>query len=369
MTNKVYLAACQDYDKERVESCIRRMFNAFGGVEALLQKGKRVTVKPNLLMAREPEAATTTHPAVVEAVVRLLVEHGASVTIADSPGGPYNDLLMRRVYESSGMAQVAQATGARLNRDYSSRKRHYSGIRERDFDIIEPIAGADVIVNIAKMKTHGMTYFTGAVKNNYGTIPGLTKAAYHSQHPGRGDFAALLVDLCRCVAPEFSIIDGIEGMDGKGPSGGRPRQGGILIGSPNPFAADLAAMHHCGLHPKRAMVHQYGAEQGLVPAAYEGLELCGDQVEPLATPFVPAIRARHNRGFIHYMPKFLKPALERLLVPYPVFTDRCIGCGACVRACPGKALEICQGRAALEKNKCIKCYCCHELCPVKAIDL
>ena len=62
MTNKVYLAACQDYDKERVESCIRRMFNAFGGVEALLQKGKRVTVKPNLLMAREPEAATTTHP-------------------------------------------------------------------------------------------------------------------------------------------------------------------------------------------------------------------------------------------------------------------------------------------------------------------
>ena len=70
MTNKVYLAACQDYDKERVESCIRRMFNAFGGVEALLQKGKRVTVKPNLLMAREPEAATTTHPAVVEAVVR-----------------------------------------------------------------------------------------------------------------------------------------------------------------------------------------------------------------------------------------------------------------------------------------------------------
>ena len=110
-TNKVYLAACQDYDKERVESCIRRMFNAFGGVEALLQKGKRVTVKPNLLMAREPEAATTTHPAVVEAVVRLLVEHGASVTIADSPGGPYNDLLMRRVYESSGMAQVAQATG------------------------------------------------------------------------------------------------------------------------------------------------------------------------------------------------------------------------------------------------------------------
>ena len=84
---------------------------------------------------------------------------------------------------------------------------------------------------------------------------------------------------------------------------------------------------------------------------------------------MPAIRARHNRGFIHYMPKFLKPALERLLVPYPVFTDRCIGCGACVRACPGKALEIRQGRAALEKNKCIKCYCCHELCPVKAIDL
>ena len=101
MTNKVYLAACQDYDKERVESCIRLMFNAFGGVVALLQKGKRVTVKPNLLMAREPEAATTTHPAVVEAVIRLLVEHGYVPQRLYQRGGDLDEIY-HKYFEKAG---------------------------------------------------------------------------------------------------------------------------------------------------------------------------------------------------------------------------------------------------------------------------
>ncbi len=368
-TKQVFVAACPDYDKARVEACVRQLFRQCGGVEPFLAKGRRVTIKPNLLMAREPQAATTTHPSLVEAVARLFVEAGASVTIADSPGGPYNEGAMARVYRLSGMEEAARAAGARLNRDYSSRKRRYKGEVQRQFDVIAPIAETDVVIDIAKMKTHSLTYFTGAVKNNYGVVPGLTKASYHQQNPGRTEFAKLLVDLCQCVAPDFSIIDGVEGMDGKGPSGGRVRRGGVLFASKNPFAADLAAMHHCGMDPERSPVHQYGARLGLVPGEYAGLEMLGDRVAPLAEPFVPAIRLKRNYPFINYLPARLRPALQRLLLPYPQISPRCIGCGACARACPGKALEVVEGRARLARDKCIQCYCCHELCPVKAIDL
>lgn len=368
-TKQVFFARCADYDKARVDACVRALFQQAGGVETFLEKGRRVVIKPNLLMARGPDTATTTHPAVVEAVARLLGEAGASVTIADSPGGPYNEGSMARVYKQCGMEAAARAAGAALNRDFSSRKRRYKGEVLRQFDVIAPIAEADVIINIAKMKTHSLTYFTGAVKNNYGVVPGLTKANYHSQNPGRSEFAKLLVDLCQCVTPDFSIIDGVMGMDGKGPSGGRVRQGGVLIASKNPFAADLAAMRHCGMDPERAPVHQYAARLGLVPGQCSQLELLGDKVEPLAEPFVPAIRLKHNYPFINYLPARLRPALQRLLLPYPQISARCIGCGACARACPGKALRVAEGKARLDAKKCIQCYCCHELCPVKAIDL
>lgn len=367
MNTTVFTAACSDYDKNRIADAVARIFDAQGGAQAFLKQGNRVTIKPNLLMAREPSAATTTHPALVEAVAKLFVEAGAQVTIADSPGGPYNELAMNRVYQSCGMEQVAQATGAVLNRDYSSHR--IQTPTGRAMDIIAPIYQADVIINLAKMKTHMLTYFTGAVKNLYGVVPGLTKAAYHSQHPGRQDFAQLLVDLCQWVQPAFSIIDGVEGMDGKGPSGGRVRQGGLLIGAVNPYAADLYAMGHCGLNPQFSPVYVLGRQRGLAPEGPEALQVQGDSIPKLAQPFLPGMRPRHNHNFIRYMPKALRPALEQLLVPYPKFAPSCIGCGACVRACPGKALEVIEGKARLDKAKCIKCYCCHELCPVKAIDV
>lgn len=365
--DEVYVAACSDYEEKRVEECIRRMFEDQGGAEVFLKKGKNVVIKPNLLMARAPEAATTTHPAVVKAVCRVFQEQGAKVTIADSPGGVYNKTALGRVYRFTGMERVSQETGAFLNWDFSSRKRRFQGLKQRNFDIIAPVAQADVVISIAKMKTHMMTYFSGGVKNLYGVIPGLTKAAYHSQHPGRQDFARLLVDLCRYVQPAYTILDGVEGMDGKGPSGGRVRHGGVLFGSQNPFALDLAAMEYCGLVPERSPVHQEGGKLGLVPFESRHLTLRGDSMEPLQPPFVPAIQQSGSR--FSWAPHFLRPWLERAANPYPHITSRCVGCGDCARACPRQALHVANGKAHLDKRKCIKCYCCHEMCPIKAIDV
>jgi uncharacterized protein (DUF362 family)/ferredoxin len=369
MDCRVFMAPCASYEPKLAEERIRQALDAFGGPKALLQKGNRVLIKPNLLTASRPEAGVTAHPALVEAAARQFVQAGAQVVIADSPGGPYNRRVMEKVYQACGMDQAAERSGAELNWDFSSRKRRFPGRVRQEFQLVTPADRADVIVSIGKLKTHMMMYFTGAVKNLYGLIPGVTKAAYHSQHSSREDFADLLVDLCQAIQPDFSILDGVIGMDGKGPSAGRPRQAGAIFAAQNPFAADLAAMIYCGLNPTLAPVHRQGQAQGLAPEDWGQLDILGQALTPLAEPFAPAIPARHARPFVAAMPHFLQPKLDQWLGAWPRFTSQCVGCGACVKACPRQALQIKQGRVRLKKRRCIKCYCCHELCPQKAVDL
>ena len=368
--NRVFAAACAEYDQRRVEEAVGQMFAAFGGVEKFLQKGKKVLIKPNLLLAREPDGATTTHPAVVGAVAALFVRAGAAVTIADSPGGPYNALTMPRVYRLCGMEKAAKYAKARLNRDFSSQTVRFEGLQPREFELLTPVCRADVVINIGKMKTHMLTYFTGAVKNLFGTVPGLQKAAMHSRLPGQQAFCRMLVDLCRCVGPDFSIIDGVVGMDGRGPSGGRPRRAGVLLAAENPFAADLAAMYICGLQPERSPVHSFAAAQKLVCAEPERIEWLSEPFRPLDEPFLPASgRSRRSESVISRLPGRIRQPLRRVLVAAPHVTERCAGCGACAQACPAHAITVRGGRASVDGRRCIRCYCCHELCPVRAIRI
>lgn len=370
MEQSVVTAACASYETEEIKKTVRDIFDRFGGAGAFLRGGNRVLIKPNLLMARTPGEGTTTHPELVAATAELFVEAGAVVTIADSPGGPYNDFYVSRVYRACGMEEAARRSGARLSHDFTHRRVNYDGFAPRAFDIITPVAEADVVISLAKMKTHMMTYFTGAVKNLYGVVPGLTKAKYHSELPDKEDFCRMIIDLCRVVTPSFCIIDGVEGMDGKGPSGGRVRKAGVLIASKNPFAADLAAMHIAGLLPERAPIHNHAWQIGLVPRTAAELTYLGDVVPPLADPFIPAVAGgTSNLSFLNYLPRPIRAPLQRALIPAPKMTERCVGCGDCARACPVHAIVVKGGKASIDRRACIRCYCCHELCPIKAVEL
>lgn len=364
MNTQVFTAACPDYDQ--VRAAVRRLLDGFGGAEAFLKKGKRVAIKPNLLMARDPETATTAHPAVVAAVAEAFVKAGADVVIADSPGGPYNAYRMGQVYKACGMVQAAAQSGAHLNHDFSHREVMFRG---RTLKMISPVADADTVISIGKAKTHMLTGFTGAAKNLYGCIAGLEKAAWHSRLPKIVPFCALLCDITECAAPALSIIDGVLGMDGKGPSGGRARKAGVLTASENPFAADFEMMRICGIDPSLAPLHKEAVRRGLVPADVNELTQLGDRVPPLDVPFVPAAKLKNSHALIGYLPRPLRTPLRRLLLPFPKFGTKCVGCGRCAEACPQHAIHVTDGHALVERRLCIQCYCCHELCPVKAVEL
>ena len=179
----------------------------------------------------------------------------------------------------------------------------------------------------------------------------------------------MLTDLCETVAPTFNIIDGVDGMEGMGPSGGRKRHAGLLIASENPYAADLAGMHICGLDPQKAVTHVSAVDKGLVTQQAAELDWCGDGFTPLTPPFLEPAKAKATYTLISWLPKPLRRRMHKLLSPKPRITSRCTGCGVCAQSCPQEIIKISEGKAHIDLRKCIVCYCCHELCPVKAIDL
>ena len=106
----------ENYRQEETDRAVERLFELLE-LDRLIPKDGQITVKPNLLMKRRPEETTTTHPAVVRAVVRQLKKLGVpaeKITIADSPGGPYNHPALWGIYAATGMAEIAQEADVRL---------------------------------------------------------------------------------------------------------------------------------------------------------------------------------------------------------------------------------------------------------------
>ena len=127
-------------------------------------------------MKKPPEAAVTTHPALVEALVNQIQALGAKTIIADSPGGPFTKAWLKGIYQETGMVKVAKRTGAELNWNFEQQEFSYpEGRILKHITLAKIVKEADVVISLAKLKTHGFTIYTGAVKNLFGTIPGLLK--------------------------------------------------------------------------------------------------------------------------------------------------------------------------------------------------
>ena len=369
MDNAVFLAACSSYDQAEVDLAVRRCLDHFGGAASFARPGMRIVLKPNLLMPQRPDAATTTHPAVMSALARAFAETGAEVIVAESPGGPFNVPLLHILYRICGMEALGDIPGVKLNYDTSTREAVFpDGQAVSAMPLLVPVLDADLVVSAAKMKTHGLAYMTGAVKNIFGAVPGLTKAKLHARFSDPDMFNRMLVDLCEFIQPGFSIVDGIVGMEGHGPSGGTPKHAGVLVASRNPYAADLACARIMGFSPDRIPVLVDALSRGLIPSSADKLDWHGDALGNIATFFRPATNKLPGDG-LRFIPRPVRALIHRRVSPYPAIRKSCIGCGKCAEICPRQIITVSDKRASIEYETCIKCYCCHEICPVQAIDL
>lgn len=370
---RVYVIRCGGY--EQTEEALRSVLAQMGGMGRFVRPGERILLKANLLRPAPPESAVCTHPAVVEAVAKLVQEAGGRAVITDSPGGALQkESTLRHLYEKTGMAQAAARSGAELSYDASTRLVSIPrGKALHQAEIITPAAEADGVFDLCKMKTHVLMGMTGAVKNSFGIIPGLSKVGFHGSHPDRTDFADVVLDLTSFLSPRLSIMDGVLAMEGEGPgASGTPRQVGLLLVSENPLALDVAAAEIMGLPRDSNPLLLAAQRRGLTPNRAEDVELVGGSWEELRIPDYrfPSNVRRDLMEFLGPLAGPAKKLCKAILSQTPkIQPERCVGCGICQKACPGKAITLENGKAKVHPASCIRCFCCHELCPQKAVAL
>ncbi|SHF11289.1 Uncharacterized conserved protein, DUF362 family [Desulforamulus putei DSM 12395] len=361
----VAVSRCADYDQQQVAASLDRLLQHFGGMQSFIRPGQIVAVKPNLIAKKKPEEAATTHPSVVEAVVTLVQKAGGKPFIVDSPGGPSSKGLLNAVYRATGMAAVAERTGCGLSLDTTEMTlAHPGGKAVKQLTVLKALAEADVIIGLPKLKTHCMTRYTGAVKLMYGAIPGLKKAQYHFNMQRLEQFSNLLIDINTLLPTSLTVMDAVVGMEGDGPTAGSPREVGLLLASPSPYALDVVCANLIGINPTGLPFIRLSMERGLCPEP-SGIHLTGDPLPEITPPF----RLPAHRQVDFDIPGPFKGLISKLQ-PRPVFSpELCIGCGECHRCCPANAIEMAEGLPRVKLNSCIRCFCCQELCPHRAVSV
>ncbi len=354
---KVYLDSIGEYDAEKIEKILDK---GLGFLGIKIPSNSKILVKPNVLGAYGPETCIDTHPAVVEAVIRVLQGNGNSILIGDSSGnGQYGNTA--RALEKSGMNALGAKYGITVTPFDKHTNRIFSNDANRVFKEIGLttfIDEVDWIVNVPKLKSHTFTGFSGAVKNFYGMIPGAGKPNGHRLAPTVAAFSDGLLDIYGFVRQKLllNVMDGITGIEGAGPGpAGRKKNAGFIGMSADAVSLDAACLSVLKTDPMSIHTVSLARERGM----FSGETECNgfsDRVG-FALPKPSRLEAFLNTIF---------PGLA-LSRPFLV-AGKCGKCAQCEKACPGKAISM-NPLPVFDYSKCIYCFCCHENCPHAAIGL
>lgn len=360
MDNRVYLLSVDSYHPDALDEAVDMFWDPLG-LDSLLH-GKQVLIKPNLVVGASPEKAVCTHPEVVGALIRHL--RGSKVSVGDSPGLGSTE----NVAVIAGILEVCQREGAALV-DFANPivKETPEGAVCRGIPLAEAVLRADAVISAAKLKTHALTRYTGAVKNLFGCMPGKLKPEMHLRMEEIDQFAGFLVDVYLTVNPVLSVVDGIVAMEGNGPRNGNPCKVGVLLAGKDGVAVDAVAASVIGIDPFSVPI---------ILDAHQRKVGCGDlgSIEIIGT----TLNEVRIRGFktvpgsssaLKNLPPFLKYLLRAQLTARPVVNvQSCKRCAVCRELCPAKAITM-EKAAVINRHNCIRCYCCQELCPEGSITL
>ena len=367
---EVSVAACADYNPENCRRALEQALKPVGGL-SWVKPGMCIAVKANLVSYLKPEAAATTHPALLCQLTQMLRQRGARVIVGDSPGGLYTNAYVSRIYAATGMHEAEKA-GAELNRDFTQKQAQFpQAMVAKEFQYTAWLDQADAVINFCKLKSHGMMGMSAAAKNLFGTIPGTMKPEYHFRFPNPQDFARMIVDLDEYWKPALSIADAVVGMEGNGPTMGTPRHIGAVLASTSPHKLDLACARLIGLQRQDVPTLQAAFERGLIPESVQQLDVAGD-LEALVVRDFQNIETKNSLLFKNQFKGTAGEAFGRLakacLGARPkVDKADCVGCGKCAGICPAKAITMRKNLPAIDRSACIRCFCCQEFCPKGAM--
>jgi uncharacterized protein (DUF362 family)/Pyruvate/2-oxoacid:ferredoxin oxidoreductase delta subunit len=361
----VSIKKCGSYEKDAVQMAVADAVALLGGMEKFVKRGERVLVKPNLLAAKPPEAAVTTHPQVVRAVLALLKEAGACPVVGDSPGLG----SAKKAAEKGGILAVCAEMGVEIiELKELLIADNPNGRTFKKLEVAREAVECGAIVNVPKLKTHAQMYLTMAVKNMFGCVPGKLKPQWHLSAGVQSlSFASMLLDLCRFLSPRLSIMDAVTAMEGNGPGNGDPRHIGLIFAGESPVAVDMTAAAVVGASIEDVPLLMAASLMGMSEADAANIRVLGERFEHVRVRgfrFPPI----SSTNFTERLPKFIDRPLRKALTGRPHIENRkCNRCGVCVDVCPAGVMKK-TGRIEIAYDRCIRCYCCQEMCPQGAIS-
>ena len=222
-------------------------YRTFGRDRFFYKAWHGVLLKCNLLMRKSLRKQP--QPIGSSCSVARLVKEAGGIPVVATAREVFSLKGLKGVYRACSMRRAAERDNIELNYNVEEKTvSHPEGKIIKSLTIMKALEDFDAVINIAKLKTHGMTLYTGAVKNLFGVIPGTSKAEYHLRMKKLDDFADMLLDICNYIKPVLSIMDAVVGMEGQGPSAGDPRKIGAVLASPSPML-DTACVYLVGIDP------------------------------------------------------------------------------------------------------------------------
>ncbi len=364
--SKVFISNCESYDLKKVKSVIQHSIDALGGWEKFIKKDQKVLLKINLIGPKKAEKAATTNPEFIRAVGQLIKEFGANVYIGDSSGGAIAGMApTKKSFVIAGIEKVAKEEAFTIINfdEVGPIKKEIKGNYSKELYITKALGEMDVVINLPKMKTHSMGIYTGAVKNLFGSIPGLRKAKYHKDSPNPLDFGEVLADIHMSIDNmPLHIMDGIVSMQGEGPTAGSTYPAGKILISEDPLSLDRIAIEMMGIDPERVTILKASINRNIGVWERTSIDVIGD-ASKLKNYVLPK-RYQKNES-----PDFdkVKGVIDFFKAVPIVNHKKCVGCNSCVDGCPVGAID--RETKFIDYNKCIDCLCCHELCMIEAVEL
>jgi uncharacterized protein (DUF362 family)/Pyruvate/2-oxoacid:ferredoxin oxidoreductase delta subunit len=366
---KVALLQCQEYDLALLKEKIRESLFLIDAYDKIKPNAK-VFIKLNLVGPFHPDLGITTHPTFVKAVIQIIKEKTKDILIGDNPAT--KDLTF--TLKKTGIYDVIKEENVRIINNKELITINNSNYKIYDtFEVSKEMIDVDVMINLPKLKTHAFAYMTGAEKNLFGLIYGLSKAGWHVKAANPLQFGEAINDLYGAVLEHFQgrelihICDGILGLEGEGPgTSGIPKKANAILASYDAISLDRVACELVQLNYERQFINVIGNERKLGVGDLDKIEIVGDKLSDFNIKF---LAPKDSLGILGLKIVKIK-GFRNLILEHPkIDRHKCIKCGECAHICPPKAMQFKPHQYPHVKTTvCIRCWCCSEVCPQEAIS-
>jgi uncharacterized protein (DUF362 family) len=280
--------------------------------ESWLSRGAKVVIKPNLCTAvADKVLACNTDVRVTRALCEALLTRTNRIVIGESGHLRQNPW---QAFAASGYVEMAKELGIKLVNFSEEPTKLVKCDPIGELALPRQLLEADAYINVPVLKTHALTYFTGALKNQWGCVPDCRdRLRYHRS------IHTLLSSIQRALHPNMILMDGIVAMEGRGPVAGNPRQLNVVLASRDAVAIDATAMRLVGLNPEKSRHVVIAAGKNIGNFERANIQVDGDW-DRHTTQFVPPPRDVANTAmfYVSQYQWFVKHILANDKIYFPI---------------------------------------------------